>query len=183
MWPMARKRNETSISLCAPVMVLRSLRLRTDLSSTPVTSSTMVLERNCTLGWDMARSSMIRLDRAISHPNVQFLSSTMVEEVTGVEDKSVRSLKLRNTITGAQSEIDVSFLFLAIGHIPNAKMFHGQLDLDPDGYILTHGNVFPSHNGQPVPGVFACGDVQDRRYRQAVTAAGTGCMAALEVEK
>jgi thioredoxin reductase (NADPH) len=129
------------------------------------------------------RASRIMLDRAMSHPNVQFLSSTVVEEVTGVEDKSVRSLKLRNTITGAQSEINVSFLFLAIGHIPNAKMFHGQLDLDPDGYILTHGNVFPSHNGQPVPGVFACGDIQDRRYRQAVTAAGTGCMAALEAEK
>ena len=129
------------------------------------------------------RASRIMLDRAMSHPNVQFLSSTVVEEVTGVEDKSVRSLKLRNTITGAPSEINVSFLFLAIGHIPNAKMFHGQLDLDPDGYILTHGNVFPSHNGQPVPGVFACGDIQDRRYRQAITAAGTGCMAALEVEK
>ena len=74
-------------------------------------------------------------------------------------------------------------MFLGIGHTPNAKMFHGQLDLDPDGYILTQDNVFPTHNGQRVPGVFACGDIQDRRYRQAITAAGTGCMAALEVEK
>src|ERR1700677_3227446 len=76
-----------------------------------------------------------------------------------------------------------NFKFLGIGHIPNAKMFAGQLDLDPDGYILTHGNVFPTHNGEPIPGVFACGDIQDRRYRQAITAAGTGCMAALEAEK
>ena len=129
------------------------------------------------------RASRIMLDRAVAHPAIQFLSSTVVEEVLGVEDKEVRGLKLRNTVSGERSELPVSFLFLGIGHIPNAKMFHGQLDLDPDGYILTHGNVFPSHNGQLVPGVFACGDIQDRRYRQAVTAAATGCMAALEVEK
>jgi thioredoxin reductase (NADPH) len=100
-----------------------------------------------------------------------------------LEEKDVRGLKLRNTKSGERTELLVSFMFLGIGHIPNAKMFHGQLDLDPDGYILTHGNVFPMHNGEPVPGVFACGDIQDRRYRQAITAAGTGCMAALEVEK
>jgi thioredoxin reductase (NADPH) len=69
-------------------------------------------------------------------------------------------------------------MFLGIGHIPNAKMFHGQLDADADGYLITTENVFTR-----VPGVFACGDVQDRRYRQAITAAGSGCMAALEVEK
>jgi thioredoxin reductase (NADPH) len=74
-------------------------------------------------------------------------------------------------------------MFLGIGHTPNAKPFHGQLDLDPDGYILTHGNVFVTRNGHDVPGVFACGDIQDRRYRQAITAAATGCMAALEAEK
>ncbi len=129
------------------------------------------------------RASRIMLDRAMAHANIQFRTSTVVEEVTGVEDKEVKSLHLRDTVTGERSELPVSFLFLAIGHIPNATMFHGQLDLDPDGYILTHGNVFPTHNGQPVPGVFACGDIQDRRYRQAITAAGTGCMAALEVEK
>ena len=129
------------------------------------------------------RASRIMLERAMSHKNIQFLSNTVVEEVTGVEDKEVKSLHLRNVATGERRELPVSFLFLAIGHIPNAKMFHGQLDLDPDGYVLTHGNVFPSFNGKPVPGVFACGDIQDRRYRQAITAAGTGCMAALEVEK
>jgi thioredoxin reductase (NADPH) len=129
------------------------------------------------------RASRIMLERAMAHKNIQFLTNTVVEEVTGVEDKEVKSLHLRNTVSGERSELPVSFLFLAIGHIPNANMFHGQLDLDPDGYVLTHGNVFPSFNGKPVPGVFACGDIQDRRYRQAITAAGTGCMAALEVEK
>jgi thioredoxin reductase (NADPH) len=129
------------------------------------------------------RASRIMLERAIAHPNVQFLSSTVVEEVLGVEERDVKGLKLRNVKSGERSELPVSFMFLGIGHIPNAKMFHGQLDLDPDGYILTHDNVFPTHNGGPVPGVFACGDIQDRRYRQAITAAGTGCMAALEVEK
>jgi thioredoxin reductase (NADPH) len=74
-------------------------------------------------------------------------------------------------------------LFLGIGHEPNTKMFAGAMDLDEDGYIKTTGNVLTTHNGQVIPGVFACGDVQDRRYRQAITAAGCGCMAALEVEK
>jgi thioredoxin reductase (NADPH) len=74
-------------------------------------------------------------------------------------------------------------MFLGIGHIPNARMFEGQLDLDGDGYIKTEGNVFVSIMGERLHGVYACGDVQDRRYRQAITAAGTGCMAALEVEK
>jgi thioredoxin reductase (NADPH) len=129
------------------------------------------------------RASTIMLDRAMAHPNIEFLTNTVVDEVLGVDDKDVKGLKLRNTKSGEHTVLPVSFMFLGIGHIPNAKMFHGQLDLDSDGYILTHDNVFPMRNGQPVPGVFACGDIQDRRYRQAITAAGTGCMAALEVEK
>ncbi len=129
------------------------------------------------------RASRIMLERAVAHPSIKFLSNTIVEEVLGVEEKDVKGLKLRNTKSGEQSTLPVSFMFLGIGHIPNAKMFQGQLDLDADGYILTHGNVFPTHNGKDIPGVFACGDIQDRRYRQAITAAGTGCMAALEVEK
>ena len=129
------------------------------------------------------RASRIMLERAIAHPQIQFLHNTMVEEVLGVEEKDVRGLKLKNTKTGMQTELPVSFMFLGIGHIPNASAFKGMLDLDDDGYILTHGNVFPTLNGQPIPGVFACGDIQDRRYRQAITAAGSGCMAALEVEK
>jgi len=129
------------------------------------------------------RASSIMLERAMAHPNITFLSNTVVEEVLGVEQKDVRGLRLRNVRTGEESLLSVSFMFLGIGHIPNARMFHGQLDLDQDGYIVTHGNVFPTRHGAPVPGVFACGDIQDRRYRQAITAAGTGCMAALEAEK
>ena len=129
------------------------------------------------------RASRIMLERAIAHPQIEFRHNTMVEEVLGVEEKDVRGLKLKNVKSGEQSEIPVSFMFLGIGHIPNASAFKGMLDLDDDGYILTHGNVFPTLNGQPIPGVFACGDIQDRRYRQAITAAGSGCMAALEVEK
>ncbi|HEU5457625.1 MAG TPA: FAD-dependent oxidoreductase, partial [Terracidiphilus sp.] len=79
--------------------------------------------------------------------------------------------------------LEVEGMFLGIGHEPNAKMFHGQIDLDEEGYIKTRGNVLTTHKGELVPGVYACGDVQDRRYRQAITAAGTGCMAALEAEK
>jgi thioredoxin reductase (NADPH) len=129
------------------------------------------------------RASRIMLERAQAHPQIEFLHNTVVEEVLGVEDKDVCGLKLHNKKTGERSELPVSFMFLGIGHIPNASAFKGQMDLDDDGYILTQNNVFPTLNGQPLPGVFACGDIQDRRYRQAITAAGSGCMAALEVEK
>ena len=132
---------------------------------------------------DRFRASRIMMERATAHPSIQLLSSTVVEEVLGVEQKEVRGLRLRNVKTGERTELPVSFMFLGIGHTPNAKPFHGQLDLDPDGYILTHGNVFVTRNSRDIPGVFACGDIQDRRYRQAITAAGTGCMAALEAEK
>jgi thioredoxin reductase (NADPH) len=124
------------------------------------------------------RASRIMLDRAIAHPNIKFLTNTTVKEVLGIEEKSVNGLRILDTVTGVESILPVTGVFLGIGHIPNATMFAGQLDLDEDGYIKTHNNVFTR-----IPGVYACGDVQDRRYRQAVTAAGTGCMAALEVEK
>jgi thioredoxin reductase (NADPH) len=107
----------------------------------------------------------------------------VVDEVLGVEEKEVKGLKLRDVTTGATSTLHVEGLFLGIGHEPNAKMFAGQIDLDDEGYILSQGNVITTRKGIPVPGVYACGDVQDRRYRQAITAAGTGCMAALEAEK
>jgi len=124
------------------------------------------------------RASRIMLDRAIAHPKIAFMTNTLIEEVMGVEQKEVTGVRLRDTMTGTSSELSLSGLFLGIGHIPNAAMFAGQLELDEDGYIQTHHYVFTR-----VPGVYACGDVQDRRYRQAITAAGTGCMAALEAEK
>jgi thioredoxin reductase (NADPH) len=92
-------------------------------------------------------------------------------------------VRLRDVKTGEVTTLPISGLFLGIGHEPNAKMFGGQIDLDNEGYIVTKDNVMTTLNGVVVPGVFACGDVQDRRYRQAITAAGSGCMAALEAEK
>jgi thioredoxin reductase (NADPH) len=127
---------------------------------------------------DQFRASKIMLDRAQKHEKIQFLTDTVVEDVLDVEKKEVTALKLRNMKTGKPWDLPVSAMFLGIGHIPNAKMFGGQLDMDADGYLKTTNFVFTR-----VPGVFASGDVMDRRYRQAITAAGTGCMAALEVEK
>ena len=129
------------------------------------------------------RASKIMLERAMAHPSVKFLSSTTVEEVLGVEEKDVKGLRLKSRTSGDEYVLPVSAMFLGIGHIPNAAAFKGMMDLDPDGYIVTKNNVFTTLNGEIIPGVFACGDIQDRRYRQAITAAGTGCMAALEVEK
>ena len=118
------------------------------------------------------------LDRAQHNPKIKFLLDTVVEDVHDVGKQEVTGLKLRNVKNGKVWDFPTSALFLGIGHEPNAKMFAGQLDTDPDGYLKTHNYVHTR-----VPGVFACGDVQDRRYRQAITAAGTGCMAAIEVEK
>jgi len=124
------------------------------------------------------RASKVMLERTLANPKIEILTNTVVEEILGVEEKSVRGARLRNVVTNDRTELPITGFFLGIGHEPNAKMFHGQIDLDDDGYIKTHGNVLTR-----VPGVFACGDVQDRRYRQAITAAGSGCMAALEAEK
>ena len=129
------------------------------------------------------RASKIMLERAIAHPKIVLRPNTVIEEVLGVEEKEVKGVRLRDVATGEVSTLAIDGLFLGIGHEPNAKMFGGQIDLDDDGYIKTIGNVLTTRNGVVVPGVFACGDVQDRRYRQAITAAGSGCMAALEAEK
>jgi thioredoxin reductase (NADPH) len=124
------------------------------------------------------RASKIMLERAQKNEKIDFLTDTIVDDVLDVSKKEVTGLRLRNVKTGEQWDFPTSAMFLGIGHIPNAKMFEGQLDMDQDGYLKTTNNVFTR-----VPGVYACGDVQDRRYRQAITAAGSGCMAALEVEK
>ena len=124
------------------------------------------------------RASKIMLERAQQHEKIDFIPNTVVEDVLDPSKKEVTALKLRNLQSGKNSELPVSAMFLGIGHIPNAKIFEGQLDMDQDGYLKTTNNVFTK-----IPGVYACGDVQDRRYRQAITAAGSGCMAALEAEK
>jgi thioredoxin reductase (NADPH) len=124
------------------------------------------------------RASKIMLERAQKNEKIQFLTDTVVDEVLDVSKKEVTGLRLRNIKSGEQWDFPTSAMFLGIGHVPNAKMFDGQLETDQDGYLKTTNNVFTR-----VPGVYACGDVQDRRYRQAITAAGSGCMAALEVEK
>jgi thioredoxin reductase (NADPH) len=127
---------------------------------------------------DEFRASKIMLDRAQQNKKIEFLTNTLVEEVNDVSKKEVTSLKLRNLKTDKVWDLPASAMFLGIGHIPNAKIFEGQLETDADGYLVTTDNIFTR-----VPGVYACGDVQDRRYRQAITAAGTGCMAALEAER
>lgn len=129
------------------------------------------------------RASPIMLERAKTHPSIEFRNSTVVEEVLGVEEKEVKGLLLRNTVTGVQETLPVSFMFLGIGHIPNAQAFKGLIDLDEDAYIVAKDDVYCTLNGEVLPGIYVCGDIKDRKYRQAVTAAGSGCMAALEVEK
>ncbi len=127
---------------------------------------------------DTFRASPIMLQRAKQHEKIEFRTNVAIEEVLGVEEREVRGVRLRDRRTDELTDLPISGLFLGIGHEPNARAFAGQIELDEAGYIRTHDNVFTR-----IPGVFACGDVQDRRYRQAITAAGSGCMAALEVEK
>jgi len=127
---------------------------------------------------DSFRASKIMLERAQKHEKIKFLLDTVVEDVYDAHKQEVTGLKLKNLKMNEVFDFPTSALFLGIGHEPNAKMFAGQLDTDADGYLKTHNYVFTK-----VHGVFASGDVQDRRYRQAITAAGTGCMAAIEVEK
>jgi len=127
---------------------------------------------------DEFRASKIMLDRARNNPKIAFMTDTVVDDVLDVSKQEVASLRLRNLKSGESWDFPTSAMFLGIGHIPNAKIFQGQLDTDADGYLITQKNVLTK-----IPGVYACGDVQDRRYRQAITAAGSGCMAALEAEK
>jgi thioredoxin reductase (NADPH) len=124
------------------------------------------------------RASKIMFDRAKAHDKIEFLTDTVVDEVLDVAKKEVSALRLRNLKTGESWEFPTSAMFLGIGHTPNADFVGQQLRRDGEGYIIPDGYVCTS-----VPGVFVSGDVADRHYRQAITAAGTGCMAALEVEK
>ena len=124
------------------------------------------------------RASKIMLDRARANPKIKFLVNTTVDDVYDVGKNLVTGVKLRDTVSGKTWDQEVDGFFLAIGHIPNTKPFAGQIDLDPDGYIVSKGGARTN-----VKGVFHAGDVQDRVYRQAITAAGAGCMAAIEAER
>ncbi len=127
---------------------------------------------------DEFRASKIMLERARANPKIKWLTNTVVDDVLDVEKGVVTGVRLKNTKNGHTWEQEVDGFFVAIGHIPNTKVFEGQIELDPDGYIVSKGGARTS-----VTGVFHAGDVQDRVYRQAITAAGMGCMAAMEAER
>jgi thioredoxin reductase (NADPH) len=124
------------------------------------------------------RSSKIMLERVQANPKIVFIMNTVVEDIYDVSKNEVTGVKLRNVQTGEVSDREVDGFFVAIGHIPNTKPFASQLDLDADGYVISHGGARTN-----IIGVFHAGDVQDRTYRQAITASGAGCMAAIEVER
>ncbi|HLS49980.1 MAG TPA: FAD-dependent oxidoreductase, partial [Actinomycetaceae bacterium] len=126
---------------------------------------------------DELRASKIVADRALSNDKIDFEWNSEVVKIYG--DEKVTGLRLRDTITGEERDIDATGLFVAIGHVPRTEMLKGQIDLDEDGYITVDS---PSTRTN-LPGVFACGDVVDFTYRQAITAAGTGCAAALDAER
>jgi thioredoxin reductase (NADPH) len=127
---------------------------------------------------DSFRASKIMLERVKANPKISFLTNTVVDDIYDVEKGEVTGVKLRNLKTAEVYDRPVDGFFVAIGHIPNTKPFASQLDLDPDGYIISHGGARTN-----IEGVFHAGDVQDRKYRQAITASGAGCMAALEAER
>ena len=133
-------------------------------------SSVIVIHRRKEL-----RASKIMQDRAMSNPKISFLWDSVVTKVLG-EDR-VNGVEVQDLMTGARRDVSLAGLFVAIGHSPNTALYRGQLDMDEAGYLLTHDGTKTN-----VAGVFACGDVQDHDYRQAITAAGSGCMAALDVE-
>jgi len=127
---------------------------------------------------DTLRASKIMQDKAFANPKISFEWNSEVEDVKDIGSGAVTAIVLRNHVTGQRKELPVDGVFVAIGHTPNTSLFTGQLDMDANGYLVTHTGTRTS-----VPGVFACGDVQDHIYRQAITAAGSGCMAAIDAEK
>jgi thioredoxin reductase (NADPH) len=124
------------------------------------------------------RASKFMLDRAKANPKIKWLTNTVVEDIFDVERGLVTAVQLKNKQTGESWRQEVDGFFLAIGHVPNTKPFAGQLELDGDGFIISQGGARTN-----IPGVFHAGDVQDRTYRQAITASGAGCMAAIEAER
>lgn len=124
------------------------------------------------------RASKIMVDRTRENPKISMITNTVVDDIYDVDKGYVTGVKLRNLKTGESYERDVDGFFVAIGHIPNTKPFRGQIDLDEEGYVISHGGARTN-----ITGVFHAGDVQDRIYRQAITASGAGCMAAIEAER
>lgn len=127
---------------------------------------------------DQFRASKAMVSRVLSTPNIEVYYNTETVEILG-NGKNVNAVKIRNNKTGVESDIAVEGFFVAIGHQPNSDLFKGQLDMNETGYLLTR----PGSSLTNIPGVFACGDIQDMYYRQAITAAGSGCMAALDAER
>lgn len=128
---------------------------------------------------DQLRASKIMQERAFNNPKIEFIWDTGIEDIVGSVEEGVKAVKLKNLKTGELSELPTQGFFTAIGHKPNTELFVGQVDLDPAGYIICP----PGTVNTNIEGVFACGDVQDHKYRQAITAAGTGCMAAIDAER
>ena len=128
---------------------------------------------------DEFRASKIMVDRALANPKITVEWNSTVDDIIGTIDTGVTAIRLLDTITGDKLEIPCDGVFMAIGHIPNTELFNGSLNMDDAGYIITE----PDSTYTNIEGVFACGDVQDHVYRQAVTAAGTGCMAAIDAER
>lgn len=127
---------------------------------------------------DRLRASKIMQEKAFRHPKISFIWNSVVEDILDPSQKRVTAVRLKNVKTGEVSEKTCNGVFVAIGHTPNTDLFRGQLELDEKGYLVTKGGTKTS-----VPGVFACGDVVDHVYRQAITAAGTGCQAAIDAER
>jgi thioredoxin reductase (NADPH) len=133
------------------------------------------------------RASRIMAERALSHPQIEFAWHSAVDQIHG--EDTVTGVTLADTRGGAPRQIDAAGVFVAIGHSPNSELFKDQLELDAGGYVIVHGPPSPDepglsrHQATSVPGVFACGDVVDRTYRQAITAAGTGAQAALDAQE
>lgn len=128
---------------------------------------------------DTLRASKIMQERVLANPKITPLWNKAVTEIIGTKETGVEALVLEDTVSGAKEKIEANALFVAIGHTPNSQLFKGALDMDENGYLLHE----PNSTKTKIPGVFACGDVQDHVFRQAITAAGTGCMAAIEAER
>ena len=126
---------------------------------------------------DTLRGSKIMQDKAFENPKIEFAWNSEIEDIRDMSKGHVTGMLLRDTLNGEKTELAVDGIFIAIGHTPNTSLFAGQLEMDAHGYLITHDGTNTS-----VPGVFACGDVQDHIYRQAITAAGSGCMAAIDAE-